>query len=266
MKIITLIDNLVYTNKLVAEHGLSMYIETANLKILFDTGQSGLFLQNAKTLGIAVEEIDAVVLSHGHYDHTGGLYKFLEQNNKAKVYAKQSIFTPKYNKEHHFIGTELNEALLNERLVYIKSITELDEDIFIFPDIPVHHPVDIHFKGFTTKAEGQVVPDEFDDELFMVIRQKNHINVITACSHRGITNICTTATGYFNLPTRMILGGFHIKDCTMEQYVHITHYLRLLQPRMVGVCHCTGIKKYAELLQECEAHLFYNEVGNIVNL
>lgn len=85
MKIITLIENLVYEEGLVAEHGLSVYIETANRKMLFDTGQSGIFIQNAKTLSIAIENIDSVVLSHGHYDHTGGLYPFLDVNKKAKV-------------------------------------------------------------------------------------------------------------------------------------------------------------------------------------
>ncbi len=102
MKITTLIENLVYKRGLFSEHGLSIYIETSNKKILFDTGQSGLFLENAKTLGISIDEIDAVVLSHGHYDHTGGLYLFLEKNSKAKIYAKRGIFTPKFNSHRHF--------------------------------------------------------------------------------------------------------------------------------------------------------------------
>ena len=82
MKIITLIENLTYKQGLVAEHGLSLYIESADKKILFDTGQSGLFMQNAKKLGINIEEIDSVILSHGHYDHTGGLYPFLQKNRE----------------------------------------------------------------------------------------------------------------------------------------------------------------------------------------
>ena len=266
MKIITLIENLVYQQGLFAEHGLSIYIETKNKKILFDTGQSGLFLQNAQKLSIDIEDIDSLVLSHGHYDHTGGLYPFLEKNSKAKVYAKKDIFTPKFSGQSRFIGTLMNEVLLNNRLVFVESITEIADDIFIMPDIQIHNSIDTHFKGLNKEVGNEFVPDEFEDELFVVLKQNEHINIITACSHRGITNICTTSAEHFKLPVGLVLGGFHMKSCTIEQYVQITHYFRLLQPHSIGVCHCTGIEKYADLRNECEAHLFYNYTGNEINI
>jgi 7,8-dihydropterin-6-yl-methyl-4-(beta-D-ribofuranosyl)aminobenzene 5'-phosphate synthase len=265
MKITTLIENLVYSPKLVAEHGLSLYIETGNQKILFDTGQTGLFIQNAKALGISIEDIDSLVLSHGHNDHTGGLYTFLENNSKAKVYAKRDILVPKY-KGNRFIGTPVNEALLKDRLVFVDHTIELNKDVFIFPDIPIQHPLDTNFKGFKINTGQRIDPDEFNDELFMAIRQNDHINIITACSHRGITNICTTATEYFKLPIRLVLGGFHIKNCGTEQYLHLTDYLKKLQPKSLGVCHCTGIEKYAELKRDCEANVFYNFTGHEVRI
>jgi 7,8-dihydropterin-6-yl-methyl-4-(beta-D-ribofuranosyl)aminobenzene 5'-phosphate synthase len=261
MKIITLIENLVYTQGLVAEHGLSFYIETGNRKILFDTGQSGLFIQNAKTLGVDIEAIDCVVLSHGHYDHTGGLYPFLEANKKAKVYAKREVFTPKYRKDKTFFGTPKNDDLLRDRLIYVDDVTQLVEGVFIMPSIPIKYPIDTHFDGLLKLEDNKIVPDEFDDELFMALVYKNRINIIKACSHRGITNICQAATDYFNLRVRLILGGFHTKICTTEQYIHLTHYLQTLQPKSLGVCHCTGIEKYADLHRECEVPLFYYSTG-----
>ena len=266
MKIITLIENLVYKRGLYAEHGLAIYIETKNKKILFDTGQSGLFLENAKKLGIDIGEIDALVLSHGHYDHTGGLYPFLEKNSKAKIYAKRGVFTPKYNKNEVPNGTVEHDSLLHERLVYVETVTELDQNFFIFPEITIHHAVDTNFKGSFQIIEGQMVQDEFKDELFVVIKQKKHINIITGCSHRGITNICTTATMHFDLPVRLILGGFHLKKCSIEQFAHVTNFIRELQPKSLGICHCTGIEKYAEMYSRCNSHLFYNDVGNIITL
>jgi 7,8-dihydropterin-6-yl-methyl-4-(beta-D-ribofuranosyl)aminobenzene 5'-phosphate synthase len=265
MQIITLIENLVSSSKLKAEHGLSLYIETETRKILFDTGFSGLFLQNAQTLGISIKDIDCLVLSHGHNDHTGGLYPFLEKNSKAKIYIKRDIFTPKYKGQSSFIGTHRNNELLSDRLVYIDEITEIDEQVFIMPDISIYHPVDTHFNDFNKKTD-HLISDEFDDELFLVIKQKDAINIITGCSHRGITNICTTATNHFNLPINLILGGFHMKNCTSEQYVHITHYFRLLQPKSLGICHCTGVEKYADMHHDCESNLFYNNTGNTITI
>ena len=266
MRIITLIENLVYKRDLYAEHGLSLYIETDNKKILFDTGQSGLFLQNAQKMGINIKDIDMLILSHGHYDHTGGLYPFLEKNSKAKVYAKRDIFTPKYHGPNRFIGTMQNKKLLKDRLVYMDTITEIDENIFIIPDINIYNSTDTHFRELNKKVDNDFLPDEFDDELFIVIERNEQINIVTACSHRGITNICTTATEYFKLPVGLILGGFHMKDCTTEQYVHITHYFRLLQPQSIGVCHCTGVEKYADLLYYCNSKVFYNYTSNILSI
>jgi len=266
MRIITLIENFVNGGNLQSEHGLSLYIETDRQKILFDTGQSGLFLQNALKLGISIENIDTLVLSHGHYDHAGGLYHFLERNKKANVFAKREVFDPKYRSDGTFNGIQKNDDLLKNRLFYVDEITELDEEVFIIPNIPIHHPVDTHYNGFLKSINTEMVADKFDDELFMVLKQQNQINIITACSHRGITNICQTASDYFKLQTNLILGGFHMKDCTTEQYLHITHYLRMLQPKMLAICHCTGIEKFADFRCECESRLFYNFTGNVVDL
>lgn len=264
MKITTLIENYVSDQGLFAEHGLSFYIETDKQKILFDTGQTGLFIQNAKKLGVNISDVDSLVLSHGHYDHTGGLYPFLESNGKAKVYAKQDIFIPKFSGKARFVGTKFNDEFLKNRMVYVDAITEIAENVFIMPNIDIHDPIDTNFKGFSKKEGNDIVTDEFADELFMVIKHSEKINIITACSHRGITNICKTATKYFNLKTGLIVGGFHMADCNVEQHVDITHYFRMLKPESIGVCHCTGLEKFADLRHECEAHLFYNFTGNKV--
>jgi 7,8-dihydropterin-6-yl-methyl-4-(beta-D-ribofuranosyl)aminobenzene 5'-phosphate synthase len=261
MKIITLIENLSNNQDLVAENGLSIYIETDDRKIIFDTGQTGLFIQNAQKLGIAMEDIDSLVLSHGHYDHTGGLYPFLEKNSKAKVYAKRNIFTPKYTGINRLIGTAENTEQLKNRMVYVDSMTEIARGVFIMPEIYIHQKIDTHFDDLTRKVNKGYVLDEFDDELFLVLKENDQINIITACSHRGITNICTTATEHFKLPLGLILGGFHLKNCNNEQYLHIVQYFRQIKPNSIGVCHCTGVEKYSEMMRDGVSNLFYNFTG-----
>jgi 7,8-dihydropterin-6-yl-methyl-4-(beta-D-ribofuranosyl)aminobenzene 5'-phosphate synthase len=250
MKIITLIENVVNGRSMQAEHGLSLYIETDKQKILFDTGQSGAFIQNAQKMGIEIAEIDCLVLSHGHYDHTGGLYPFLEKNSKAKVYAKQNIFIPKYNIKKRFIGTEYNHELLKNRLVTVDVVTEIAEKVFVMPNTTIHHSIDTNYKGLCRKVDNEFITDEFDDELFISVENNNKINILTACSHNGITNICTTATQFFNLPIGLILGGFHMKNCTLEQKKHIIQYFQNIQPESIGACHCTGIDQYSTIILE----------------
>ena len=261
MRIITLTENLAYNFGLRAEHGLSLYIETGNSKILFDTGQSGMFIQNAKHLGIDIADIDTLVLSHGHYDHTGGLSAFVETNGKAAILAKEGIFSPKYSGHSRFIGTDIDESV-KSRVSFVNSVTQLDEDVFVFSEINIYNPGDTNFSRFYTKEGNSFYPDEFPDELFIVIRNKNKISIFTACSHRGITNICASAADYFSLPLHTVVGGFHMKNCTEEQYRWIAEYLQGASPDSIGVCHCTGVENYSRLNSDLDSRVFYNYTGN----
>ena len=115
MKITSLLENTTTNEQFKVEHGLSLFIETENCKILFDMGQTDLFAENARTLGIDLAEVDSAVLSHGHYDHGGGLAKFLEINDHAPVYISEKVFQPHYNGTEKYIGLDCR-LQGNERL------------------------------------------------------------------------------------------------------------------------------------------------------
>lgn len=265
MKIVTLIENMVSKSELVAEHGLSLYIETDHKKIIFDTGQTGHFILNAEKLGIDIGDVDYLILSHGHYDHTGGLKKFLEINSKAAVLAKEEIFIPKFSGKTRYIGLK-DHPEIRKRISFVKTTTIIDNDLIVIPQIKIVNSLDTNFRMLYKKTGNSFFTDDFEDELFLVLKNRNKISIITACSHRGITNICSQATGLYDLPVHMIIGGFHMKDCSEEQSSFILGYLKQIKPEMIGVSHCTGVEKYADLKRDLESKVFYNFTGNEITI
>ncbi|MDP4210051.1 MAG: MBL fold metallo-hydrolase [Bacteroidota bacterium] len=264
--ITTLIENHVYDNGLIAEQGLSFLIDTGSAKILFDTGQSGALLHNAEKLGVDLTDVDSLVLSHGHHDHTGGVYPFLKINHKAPVYCKKDAFLKKYNSREKFSGIIYNQELLDHRIRYVSSPTEIFPGITLMPEIPLLFPDDHSISKLKVDKGNGIEIDDFTDELFIAITHNEKLSIISSCSHRGISNITEAARKAFNLPVNLILGGFHIKDCKAEQYTTIINYLNHTAPEQVGVCHCTGVEKYASLKSDCHSRLFYNFTGNVITL
>lgn len=266
MKIITLIENLVYKPGLIAEHGLSLLIDTGQKMILFDTGQSHTFISNAQKLNIDIKQIDTVVISHGHFDHTGGLPSFLQINKKATVYAKKEIFNRKYKNEKYYIGTDQDLSKSRERFSFTEEITEIAPDIFILPDIRIFNKADTSFLDFNVQSPDGFIPDRFEDELFLVITKNKKLNILSSCSHRGISNILRTAIIHFNLPVNMVLGGFHLKDSGNAQCEIVYGYLKETGPGLIGVCHCTGVDKYVKLKSDFGDRVFYNMTGNFIEI
>jgi len=265
-KITTLAENCVYGKGLQGEHGLSLLVETEEHKILFDTGASDLFMRNARLLGIDLAEVDYVVLSHGHRDHTGGLHHFLEMNKKAKVVCKREIFLPKFKNEREN-GLRHPERLDKSRFLFLEESAEIIPGVFVFPQIKIVDKVDTHFDHFFICRDERMLFDTFEDELALVLKDPYGISILSACSHRGITNMMRTVRKAFpELPCHLLLGGFHIHHADRQKYDVIAGYLHLDLPGQIGICHCTGIDQYASFRQEFGERAFYNYTGSRVEV
>lgn len=265
-KITTLVDNVVYGRKLQAEHGLSLSIQTDQHHILFDTGQSDLFIRNAELLHVDLSTVDYLILSHGHSDHTGGLRHFLKLNSKAKVICKREALFRKF-KDKRENGILQSEELNLSRFQFITEQTELVPGVFLFPSLPILNKQDTHFDHFFTETPEGIIPDTFEDELAIVLTTEERYAVISACSHRGITNILQAIRSVFpNRHCQLLLGGFHIHNAERKKFEIIADYLKENPAQQIGICHCTGFENYAHFCQIFGEGIFYNYTGTSFTL
>ncbi len=238
-----------------AEHGLSLYIETKKHKILFDMGQTELFAENAQKLGINLAEVDFAVLSHGHYDHGGGLKKFLETNQKAPVYISKYAFEPHYNGTEKYIG--LDASLKdNARLVFTESKTVIAEGLTVFDcgEKPKH---DLGSFGLTVRRGDEFLPDDFRHEQYLLIEENGKEILISGCSHRGIMNIAERFAPDF------LIGGFHFSKLpTDEKLKEYAEYLDSFGTEYFTY-HCTGIEQY-EFMKKHMKRLSYISSGQSI--
>lgn len=264
MEIIVLVENTVYTRGLSAQHGLSFFIEANDKKILFDVGANSMFLENALKMNIEIADVDILLISHGHYDHMGGLDSFLKVNQKAKIYIKQQAFVPKF-RDNNFIGVPIDRSSIQERIVFVEDLTMICPSIYVVPDIDIIYKSDTQFDNFYIEKNAMRYSDNFDDELFMVIEEPDLLTIISSCSHCGITNIIETAINYFQKNIKRIIGGFHLKNTKKNVVEHVIQTMNELEVAEIFTGHCTGFETIIEFNKNFDGSTIQLNVGQKIN-
>lgn len=241
MRITVLTENTTCREDLACEHGLSLYIETGDQKILFDAGASGVFAENAEKLGIDLAQVDFAILSHGHYDHGGGLGRFLEISKTAPVYVSRHAFGPHHNGPEKYIG--LDPALKgNGQLVYADDFLQIAPGITLHScnDRKLRFPIEPY--GLSRMENGQLFPEDFRHEQYLLIEEAGKRICISGCSHKGILNI----TGWFR--PDVLIGGFHFMKLDPDSPV-LAHAAETLMehPTVYYTGHCTGERQFDRL-------------------
>ncbi|MDD3795086.1 MAG: MBL fold metallo-hydrolase [Lachnospiraceae bacterium] len=212
MKIINLIEDTRGREGCAFEHGLSFYIETEKHKLLMDTGATDAFLKNAAILGIDLGQVDTVVLSHGHYDHTGGLLAFAEQNPEADIYLQASAGEAYYHWQEEgarYIG--MDKAILSlPKLQLLAGNRKIDEELFLFSHISGRRFWAKSNQQLKRKTKERFCQDEFDHEQCLVITERDNHVLLSGCAHNGILNILDAYRAIYHGDPGAVISGFHM--------------------------------------------------------
>ena len=233
-----------------AEHGLSLYIETGDTRILFDMGQSEAFAQNADALGIDLGKVDFAVISHGHYDHGGGLEAFFRRNPHAPVYASPYLLEGHYNRQGKNIG--LNPALGNNPRLRFEDLTGKPGIDLCTLNLPPEENDGMFLLG------GK--PEDFRHEQYLRIREEGKTVLISGCSHKGIVQIAQT------FRPDVLVGGFHLMRTEDPAILRQTARKLLTLPTRYATGHCTGTKQFEIMKAIMADRLDYWPAGTVKEL
>ncbi len=251
MKIINLIENTEGNRGCVAAHGLSFYVETEKHKLLLDLGPSEETIRNAERLGIDLSAIDTVILSHGHYDHSGGIMPFTKINDKALIYMQDSAKDEYYADDgedaperFRYIGID-KEIVKLPQVKFVSGDFKIDDELELFVIKERSHELPFTNRRLLVRDGERYIRDEFRHEHFLVIRQNGKSILMSGCAHNGILSIMDAYMERYGNAPDLVISGFHLmkktdyRDSEISKIEDIAKELKKY-PTKFATCHCTG--------------------------
>jgi len=256
---------------LLAEHGFSLYLERPDFRLLFDTGPAGpTTLQNATRLGVDLRTTDAIALSHGHGDHTGGLLGVLRTTGKSlPVHAHPGIFDDRYSKRADgriaYAGMPYKREALEgwgAQFDLSKEARSIAAGVSLTGEVPRHRTFETGDAELYVRRNGALVQDPLLDDQSLVVETEDGLLVILGCCHAGLVNTLDQVRALLpGRPIHTVLGGTHLGFAPAEQLEQTAAILRSLGIRTIGLSHCTGLKAGAYLFRELGGGVEFCNVG-----
>lgn len=270
MKITTLIENEApESGQLCAEHGLSMLVEIDDQRFLFDTGASGAFLDNANTLGVSLAPLDAVIISHGHFDHSGGVTRLLQECPGARRFVLgKGYFEEKYKRtpeQTRYIGTRFTRQQLEQagaELVWVEGKQQLSDHLWAVGGFERTNDFEALNPAFVLGEQG-MQPDPFADEIALVAECRKGLVVLAGCSHVGVVNLLRTVQTRFAQPIYAVIGGSHLVEADENRIRKTAQALEKMGIERCLLSHCTGAAAADYLRNQNKVPYGENHTGDV---
>lgn len=277
MRIINLVENTEGASGCGFEHGLSFYIETEHHKLLADTGASDLLLKNAEKLGIDLTKVDTVILSHGHYDHGGGILPFAEINPAAKIYIPAAAFGAYYSLRDgapRYIGLAEEIRRLPQVVIVggtAACIFRIDDELSLFSGIGNTYPIPSANRNLRVKTKQGLRQDDFRHEQCLVVSEGGRKVLLSGCAHHGILNVLDRYRELFGGEPDVAISGFHM----MKKNGYSEEDLDMIADTAKELCkvstvfytgHCTGTEPFEAMKKIMGGQLRYVHSGDEIRI
>ncbi len=258
----------------IGEHGFAAFVETPEFNFLFDTGQGKALINNALALKKDLSSIKFLYLSHGHYDHTGGLLDLLKIKSPLTIYTHKDAFSKRYwfkGGVKKYIGIPFSKAYLESlgaNFLYEKEFREIEKGIYSSGEVERKTSFEKIDKEMKVENEnGELVQDQIWDDFSLAIDTSKGLVVILGCAHSGIVNILNhfiNKTGRKEIYA--VIGGTHLGFATDEQINATLEVIDKYNIKKLGASHCTGLEVGAKLYNKLKDRFFFAGVGSVLEV
>jgi 7,8-dihydropterin-6-yl-methyl-4-(beta-D-ribofuranosyl)aminobenzene 5'-phosphate synthase len=269
VKITILCENRVTNPHLVAEQGLSLLVETPAGKLLFDTGQTNTVVNNSKSLEIKLNEISKIVLSHGHFDMTGGLPHLLKEIKAPEIYCHPNLFNKKFklrDNERIDIGVRWEKSELEElgaKFILKTRPIEIFPDVWLSGEIPRLTSFEYIDEIYQEQILESYIHDELNDDMALIIKTKKGLIVLLGCGHSGPLNTVKHAMRLMGENRiHLVMGGMHLQQALDQKIEQVVVNLVRLAPDYIAPLHCCGFRCINQFYNQLKNRILLFNVGD----